>query len=264
MIKKQLQHVWTALAFSAAIILFVASATPKQATSKLIVPDYDFSPPTPAEPGSAKIKIAFFQPVYVNNPGYSFAYSNTSPFKQFRNAMSTDFEELLSARGYVIKGPYDSYDNMTYSDKTQCELGLFVELALNISQTSGGWKTNVGVYTKGNQQYKGTLNLNGKINIYVVETFTKQKLIIRSVNVPQNDFNVESEGKYEIDYVGGAMGTTRIPFDDPGIHNPIANALSDFYKTTMNQAWDLLEVSELKQIQPQVPIIRKEAGFLKQ
>ncbi len=253
MSKKLLQHTGTFLAFIVAVFLFVASATPKQATSKLVIPDYDFAPPSRVEAGSAKIKIALFQPIYPSN----FANSTISPFDKFRSGMSTDFEELLTARGYVIKGPYDSYDNMTYSDKTQCELGLIVELALNIKETSGGWKMNLGVYTKGNQEYKATLTLSGKVNIYVIETFTKQKLLVRSVNVPQSDLEVTSEGKYE-------LGLTGIPYKDPGIHNPIANALSGFYKSTMKQAWDLLEEDELKQVQKQVPQIRKEAGFLKQ
>ncbi len=248
------KHLLSFVSLVLATILFAASTTTKKATTQLIIPVFDYSPTSPVAPGSAGLKIAFFKPSYSGN----FEYANRSPFKQFKNSMSVDFEEILSSRGYIIKGPYEAYDFMTYSDKNECELGLFIDLDLNIQQTSGGWKVNPGFgsYTVGNQIYQGTLDLSGKISIYVRETFTKQQLLVKSVPVPQYDLHVKSEGKYDI-------GSTGIPVDDPGIHNPISKALAEFYKTTMQQAWDLLDKDELLHIKKQVPQIRKEAGFIK-
>ncbi len=231
------------------------SAPPPQ----MIIPNYDFSPPGTAAPGSAKMKIALFNPSYSG----TFKYSNKSPFKQFRTSMSKDFEEILSARGYIIKGPFDAYDFMTYSDKQECELGLFVDIDLDLEQISGGWqivpaapRRGFAPATAGYQNYSGTLNLSGKISIYVGETFTKQKLLIKSVPLPQSDFQVRADKTYE-------LGTTGIPLDNIGVHNPISNALLDFYRNTLQQAWNLIEISELAHVNAQVPEIRKGAGFIK-
>ncbi len=227
---------------------------------KIIIPDYDYTPPGTATSGSAKMKIALFNPSYSG----TFKYSNKSPFKQFRTSLSKDFEEILTARGYIIKGPFDAYDFMTYSDKQECELGLFVDIDLDLEQTSGGWvitpaepyRNHWNQGKAGFQSYSGTLNLSGKISIYVGETITKQKLLIKSVSLPQSDFQVSADKTYE-------LGTTGIPLDNTGVHNPISNALLDFYKTTMQQAWNLIETSELAHVNAQVPEIRKNAGFIK-
>ena len=42
------------------------------------------------------------------------------------------------------------------------------------------------------------MNLSGKISIYVGETFTKQKLLIKSVPLPQSDFLVIADKTYEL------------------------------------------------------------------
>ncbi|MEW6196870.1 MAG: hypothetical protein AB1521_17110 [Bacteroidota bacterium] len=230
----------------------------KVATTPLMVPDFEFSPPSPQAPGSAGIKIGLIDPVYSGN----FLFSNRAPFQQFRKSMGGDFEEILTSRGYILKGPYEAYDLMTYSDKNECELGLDIEIDLNIKETSGGWDhvplTNYGygITSGGYSKYNGTLNLSGKITISIIETFTRQKLIVKSVPVPQEDITVEAEAEYK-------YGSTGVPIDDPGVHNPIANSLSSFYKTTMQRGWDMLAKEELEHVRQQVPEIREKAGFIK-
>lgn len=250
--------IYSALTLIVFALLFLGCGGTREATTPLLVPDFDFSPPSPVAPGSAGIKIAMIDPVYSGN----FLYANKSPFMQFRKNMGKDFEEILTARGYILKGPYEAYDLMTYSDKNECELGLDIEMDLNIVETSGGWKHvsptyyNGGVISGNYSEYKGTLNLSGKITICIIETFTHQKLLIKSVPVPQEDIIVEAEARF-------ALGATGFPIGDPGVHNPLANALSSFYKTTMKRGWDMLAPEELAHVQKQVPEIREKAGFIK-
>ena len=124
--------------FANVAVIFLLSLmgciTAKKITSTLIIPDYDFSPPSSVASGSAGIKVGLIEPNYDGN----FIYSNKSPFGQFRKSMGSDFEEILTSRGFTIKGPFEAYDLMTYSDKTECELGLDINIDLNIIETSGG------------------------------------------------------------------------------------------------------------------------------
>jgi len=251
--KMKTKNIYSALTLIVFALLCLGCAGTKKTTS-LLVPDFDFSPPSPVASGSAGIKIALIAPSYLGN----FLYSNKPLFTQFRKNMGKDFEEILTGRGYILKGPYEVYDLMTYSDKTECELGLDIEIDLNIAQTSGGWKNHNrgtlfgGPYSK----YSGTLNLSGKITIAIIETFTRQKLLIKSVPVPQEDITVATEAEHSI-------GSTGVPIDDPGVHNPIANSLSTFYKTTMQRGWDMLAKEDLEHVKSQVPVIRENAGFIK-
>ncbi|TAL59872.1 MAG: hypothetical protein EPN85_08535 [Bacteroidetes bacterium] len=250
-----MKHFYSAITLIVFALLYFGCAT-KKATTALVIPDFDFSPPSPVAPGSAGIKIALFDPIYPGN----FMYSNKSPFKHFRSSMGKDFEEVLTARGFTVKGPYEAYDLMTYSDKTECELGLFVDIELNIDKTSGGWRYHPsGAYGTGNfSKYEGTLTLSGKITLYISETFTRQKLIVKSLPIPQTELAVKAEAKYQ-----GPQADNTVPLDDPGVHNPISNALKEFYQSTMKRAWDLLVKDDLIRVKDQVPQIRKEAGFIK-
>ncbi len=247
-----LKNFYSLLAFTFFILLLIASATTKQ-LSPLKVPTYDYTVENFASPGSTDIKIAFIEPEFDGN----FLYSESSPFTQFRKSMSLDMEEILTSKGFIVKGPYEVYDMMTFSDKKECELGLEVKIDLNIAQTSGGWgKTVAGPRSDGSAEFAGTLNLSGKITISIIETLTRQKLIVKSVPVPQKDIVVKTEDTYPVNQ-------TKIPISDPGIHNEIANSLLDFYSTTMQRAYELLTEDELSFVKKQVPEIRANAGFIK-
>lgn len=248
------KHLISLSALTLFAIFFVSSSSQKKSTTPLMSPNFDYSPPTTVPSGSAGVKLALFQPVFSSN----FLYSNQSPFKDFRRAMGNDLEELISARGYIIKGPYEIMDQMVYADKKECELGVFVEIDLKLHENSGGWRQYSGItaydtYAK----YNASLNLSGKINIVVKETFTQQKLWIKSVPIPESVITAVGENKYPYGTVG------IIPLDDPGVYNPLIRSLQDFYRSTLNQFYQYLVPEEMKMVQKQVPEIRKEAGFEK-
>jgi hypothetical protein len=151
---------------------------------------------------------------------------------------------------------------LTYSDKNECKLGLEVGISLNMQQTHGQWRVSSKTLidelmsTTKVGSYEATINLSGKINFFVIETFTRQKLLVRSVPVPQQDISVITESEFQVNI-------TSIPYNDPGFYNPIAIALQDFYKSSMKTVWELFEPKELVDIQNQVPEIRERAGFIK-
>ncbi len=56
------RHICSAMTLIVFALLFGGSASTKSATTVLIVPDFDFSPPSPVAPGSAGIKIGLLDP----------------------------------------------------------------------------------------------------------------------------------------------------------------------------------------------------------
>jgi len=105
------KNIYSALTLIVFALLFLGCAGMKKATTPLVVPEFDFSPPSPVAPGSTEIKMGLIEPIYSG----IFLYPNKPPFTQFRKNMGNDFEEILTARGYILKGPYEAYDLMTYS-----------------------------------------------------------------------------------------------------------------------------------------------------
>ena len=46
-------------------------------------------------------------------------------------AMRSEFEEILTSKGFRILGPYQSFDDMPYSDKKKAYLSLIPEIKIN-------------------------------------------------------------------------------------------------------------------------------------
>ncbi len=65
---------------------------------------FDFSPPSRAQAGATGITIAIVKPTYVGqNPEYL-----APPFNEMASSMGNDFEELLTAKGFTVRGPFGS------------------------------------------------------------------------------------------------------------------------------------------------------------
>lgn len=248
--KKNYQlHFASALTLVVFAFLFFGSVASRKATTPLAPLTFDYSPPSNALPGSAKFTIALVNPSYTGN----FAYASQSPFKEFRHSMGDDINELLIARGFNLKGPFETWDNMLYSDKQQSDVAITVEIDMNIQETSGGWRYHQDVVIAANSynSYNATLNFNGKLTIVAMETTSRQKIWSKSVSLPQNGVAVATEAGYP--------NTGIIPFTDPGVYNPVSKTLSEFYKSTLGQIYAYMEPQEMLTLKDQIIQIRKNS-----
>ena len=113
----------------AMISVFSAGCTPvniEPEPPRTIV-NFDYTPPSEAIPGSADATFAVV--------GTKFE-TPISLFKTFASNMTKDFGEIVTARGFGVRGPFMTYDDMTYSDKEGSDLVLTaeVEFSSDISQ----------------------------------------------------------------------------------------------------------------------------------
>src|SRR5580765_4546739 len=104
---------WRQLLLSVAL---AGCSSPKQTTTAAQPPvqripaKFDYSPPSRAQAASTGITIAIVRPTYVGkNPVYY-----VSPFNEMATSMGNDFEELLTAKGFTVRGPFGSRDEMVY------------------------------------------------------------------------------------------------------------------------------------------------------
>ena len=237
-------------------ILFIASATTKKtAVTPLKVASYDYNPPSAASPKSSNIAFLLLRPLYAK----SFQYSGSKVFSDFSKSMSADFNELLTARGYSVRGPYDNYDAIVYSDKKESDLMLEPEIDLSINTANVVWETkHVYKYPQWYYVYtfKGYMTLSGKVNLVASESISREKLWAKSIPLDQSEIQVSSERSYETpqDFVT-AFNT------DPGIVNPVITALEEFYESVMTTAWQQLDPNELSTMRKQVEEIREKKKY---
>jgi hypothetical protein len=197
-------------------------------------------------------------------PSYAEAFEGEKErlFRKFIDNMEGDFEEMLVAKGYSIRGPYDSYDEIVFSDKTETDLLLETDINFSYEWSAGALRVKKGykgTYVSNPNTYfiDGRLAIGGKINLVIKESLTQEKLWIRSISLEEKMIPIKTaEYKgHAYEEVMGAIG------EDVGLHNPLYLALNEYYQKSLKTAWNHLDPNELTLLKSQVKELRKKKGY---
>jgi len=258
--KKNLMAILVVLSYA---VLYVASSGPKVTAPPpaptIKAPSYDFEPPQKAPAKSAQVVFLLVDPAYQEK----FAYSNYKIFSDFSKAMAADYNESLTAKGYSVRGPFEYYDQVVYNDKKESDLLLQVEIDFDINSSNVNWNSyseyvsGKGRYATYRTAYKyaGFFILSGKVNLVAAEPLTKEKLWAKSIPLKQKQV-----------YIAPVYNTLERSFNigfsrDPGVINPMIEALEDYYKQVFNTSWNHLDPNELAPLKKEVLEIREKKKY---
>ena len=139
---------------------------------------------TGVEPGSAEISFAildFFVEI-ESTPEPSIRQSNRNPkgesplFNTLSRSIERDFQELLSTYGYGIKGPFPTYDDMTYPDKEQSDMILLPGIKILFSQ-SINWQDGYKVGSN------SSVTVDMSFFMVMLESLTKERLWVKDITL---------------------------------------------------------------------------------
>lgn len=222
------------------------STTGVQQTHRVVT--FDYKPPE-GERTPVNIGLVLVSPHYAEN----FTEKNSKLFVRYIKAMSDDFEEMISARGYRISEPVTTFDELTYSEKKQMDLFLKIEVDMHLDPDRSGFRSDYNYLVKQNvYSFDGNVTLSGKINLSALETMTQQKLWVKSIPLASTQVYTKSANKYY---------TNTFPVDDVGIHNALADALEASYATVLKTAWRHLEPEGLLALKPQIKELRENKKY---
>jgi len=234
-----------------AVVILLASCAPQapvQEVSKTI-PTFDYQPPSRNPVDSASVSFALVNPQF---PESWKSMLNVYPFDKFSKNMATDFEEILSARGFRLRGPFRTYDELTFPDKSESDLILTPKIEIDLM---GAGQTVVSKDLLGSISYKwkGTVNLGGRISINLNESLSKERMWTKSIELPSKSIPYESKKSAEPIVWGN------IP--DPELNNLIANILQEYYLTTMDKVWTYLDPKEMALVKQQAQTIKEKKRY---
>lgn len=229
--------------------------TPEPVAEKVI--NYDFKPPE-TKNDSVDISLILLNPKFAE----VFEAQKQIMFTKFIDNMGDDFEEMLVAKGYSLRGPYDTYDEIVYSDKSETDLLLETEIKFDYE-----WGTDAVLY-KRHVGYGGTitgytywidgnLNLGGKINLVIKESLTQEKLWVKSIPLTVMEIPIQSE-RHRV----SSQSEANIALaNDVHYKNAIYEALDKQYQKALKTAWNHLDPRELEPLKKQVKELRKKKGY---
>lgn len=239
---------------STVVLALIYSCGTTKPTASRLAPKFDYvtSNPNGEVTKSNQIALALVRPVFGVNTGDmpASAYGRP-PFTNFIKNMGNDFEEMLTARGYTIKGPFFTFDEMVYNDKKNTDLALHPEV--DIVFTGLPIRKNFNAMT-GKDVYwvEGEMKISGKINLVFYEPQTKTKVWVKSVPFEETTFQVKGTKKY--------FQPAFIQEED-GIWNPLVEHLEQVYQKSMKTCYNHLDPEELAIKKKEALEIKANANF---
>lgn len=167
--------------------------------------------------------------------------------------MGKDFEELLIARGYTLRGPVNNWYDVTYQDKKETDMTMEVEILIDLEPDEGAIKQFYSAtYESWLYYLDGQISITGYVNIILKEGFSQEKLYIKKISIEPIQVHAKSYLKYY---------DSQIPVTDLGIHNALVLVMEKAYVNLLQKAWDHLHPEEIKPLKEEVKKLRDKRKY---
>lgn len=197
---------------------------------------FDYTPPAEAIPGSANSTFAivgsrFDTPVPL--------------FRTFASNMTKDFGEILTARGFGVRGPFMEYDYLTYSDKEESDLILTAEVEFSSD-------TSQIAYSKFGYIPRGAVTVNCHVNLIVSESLTNERLWSKSVAITPFTVNLQARNGYPM-----GVNLASLLKNENKFYSDVAHALEAQYTEIMNKIYGYLDPKQMAIVTTSARDLRK-------
>ncbi len=215
---------YSTLQFSivAAVYIIITGCTPIEPEPPRAILTFDYTP-REAMPGSADVTFAIIG-AQIDTP--------VGLFRNFARNMANDFGEILTARGFSVKGPFKEYDLMIYSDKEGSDLVLTAEVEFTSDLTQLSYTTFSRV--------EGPLTVSCHINLVAHESITNNRLWTKSVAITPVRVELVSRKTYPN---GASLHTLLV--NENQFYTALGRALEAQYTEIMNRIYGYLEPKEM-------------------
>lgn len=170
------------LALSTCVVMIGCGVTPSMPIVERETIVFEYAPNEVAVPGSADVTFAVIDTQV--NIGGSDGSTETPFFIDFASSLTKDFMEILTARGFGIRGPFNTYDEMNFPDKNGSDLILTAKFEINPDMS----RVPLLIYSHGASFYlnpfKETIvTVKGRIDLVLSESLTNEKMWTKSVPI---------------------------------------------------------------------------------
>lgn len=248
------------------LVLLAACATStRTASAPLGAPRYDYSPSAACgTTGPGSVTVGIIAPQWDRQT--SRQASAPAVVRAISPAMKQDFLEMLTCKGYLTKGPYESFEEMVYPDREASNLLLEPELQISVSVSA------VRLASKGllfgtpqppsptaSYPAEGTAMVGGRVTLTLKEPLTNTRMWTRSIEVPAEEFQFVTQRRFIGTTTSGAL--EQLVLADDGMRVNLQPKLEAAYKTVLRTAENYLDLRELTTISAQAAEVRKKAAI---
>jgi hypothetical protein len=222
------------------------------AAAQTSAPNFDYTPPPGAAPGSAGVSLAVVAPSWTT----AADWTQSGPLADFTSALKGDFFELVTARGFTARGPFPNYQAMLFPDKQGTDLVLMPELDLKVNFDNLQKQKEL---LSGKIRFKGTAVVGGRVNLSLGESLSNERMWVKSIEIPGID--VKFQMKKWLDADLGPAEVRAAIWRDPAFTSAVGPVLDSIYNRILQTSWSYLEPAEVRQIKEQSLAVRQRKSY---
>lgn len=165
-------------------------------------------------------------------------------FANLEGAIAEDLPKILTAKGFSVRGPFDSYDLIPYADKKTIDFFLLPVVTPLVI-----WPEDIE--SPGKVTVKMGLELR---EIFTLEKMWSKNLTFAEFEVPFKSIVVS----YTINRDGKLVKAT---FEPEKLENLIAKEMEKQYPTVMDTIYKLIDPEEMTIIRKQAQEVKSKKGY---
>lgn len=194
------------------------------------------------------------QKMMMQNNSYNFGNAFQSNYAQrLDKAMEGSTSEIISSKGFKLRGPYAEFDDMTYGEKKSAYLAFVPKIEFTIDNKVLNSK-NYRLYS----HTDGVIQVGGNFSIEMVEPMTGQVFLKKRINL--SDFNIEESYTYEKQFrEGGGLNVStaidKASAPDKLVDNTdvaLTNAINKFYAQAIEKINKYLDREEILSFEEEI------------
>lgn len=205
-------------------------------------PKYSFEPPQRDSIASANVTVALMRPIFMLG---DYNGNKEEPYNKFSSKMVNDIEALLTAKGYKVRGPFETRDEMVFNDKQNSDFTLEITIDYN-AEVQRNWKSYMNLITSGYTYSvkSGNVNITAAVVMTAKSNFTGEKLWKKNLDLGAKSFQYTGSVRWE----GQDLSFRRELTEDNNFWNPYTKLLEEVYGEALSKLWNQFDVSELQSI----------------
>ncbi len=238
------------------LILSGCFTTTTESPVELYTPKFDFTPPTQAPPRSAGVTFVVV--------GSEVSGPPIDLFQRFASNLPGDFQEMLVARGFAVRGPFAAYDEVTFPDKKNSDLVLTPRITFAADTSGVRWKYVFELFTPGDlKTYTpvGPVVFSGRLDLVVSESLSNERMWSKSVTIPPIRVELTGGARFQATHTPTEVPLDQILENDPAFRADLARQLDEIYQRTLEKAWTFLDPEEMRGVKRQSLEIRERKVY---
>jgi hypothetical protein len=210
------------------------------ASSNVRMPaQFSYLPPSKSAIASTGLTISLIRPAFINLNAQNYV----DPFPQMASSMANDFNQLLTAKGFRVQGPFQNIGAMTYTEQQNSDFCFKVDILTEPVVTANPPRLHTGftIYSPTYYLTSGQIYFAGKFHI---EALSPHGVLLWQKDILLDPVTVSYTGTTHWTMPPQSLGDQMNK--DNGIYNLVTAQLEKYYSNALEMAWQQIDPAEMQ------------------